>query len=295
MGVTELVDSWEIALRSERKSRNTIASYLTGVRLYLRWCSDTGLPDDITRRAVQGWAAALLAGGLEPSSVRTRQLAVRRFSAWLAEEGEIGTDPLYGLKPPKMDVPVFQPLTEDEIQAMLAQCDRKTFIGKRDEAILRLMFESILRPGDLVALELADIDVKAGGGVIRRSKGGKGRLMSFGSKTAAALDRYLRARRLHKFADSKHLWLGGQQREGFTYRALHKRLGQIAAAAGVQNFHPHLTRHTGATRWLEKGGSEGGLMAVAGWSSRSMLDRYTRATAQARAAQELKALDLGDL
>lgn len=295
MGVSELVDSWEIALKSERKSPNTIASYLTGVGQYLAWCEESGLPDEINRRAVQAWMLALLEGGMEPTSVRARQLGVRQFTKWLVDEDEIPSDPLIGLKPPKADVPVFQPLTEEQMQAMLAQCDRKTFMGKRDEAILRLMFETVMRPGDVVALALDDVDVKAGGGVIRRSKGGIGRPMSYGAKTAAALDRYLRARRLHKFAHSKQLWLGAQQREGFTYRALHKRLSDIAKAAGVEDFHPHLTRHTGATRWLEKGGSEGGLMAIAGWTSRSMLDRYTKATAQARAAAELKKLDLGDL
>lgn len=295
MGVSELVDSWEIALKSERKSPNTIASYLTGVRQYLAWCAETGLPDEIDRRAVQSWAIALLDGGMEPTSVRARQLGVRRFAAWLVDEDEIPSDPLVGLKAPKADVPVFQPLTEPQIQAMLARCDRKTFLGKRDEAILRLMFETVMRPGDVVALEVDDLDIKAGGGVIRRSKGGIGRPMAYGAKTAAALDRYLRARRMHPFAHSKRLWLGGQGREGFTYRALHKRLSEIAKAAGVDDFHPHLTRHTGATRWLEKGGSEGGLMAVAGWTSRSMLDRYTKATAQARAADEARRLGLGDL
>lgn len=297
MGVSELVDSWVIALKSERKSANTIASYLMGVGLYLRWCEENGLPDEVSRRPVQTWVTGLLDSGAEPSTARTRLGAVKQFSRWLTDEGEIDTDELIGLKPPKADIPVFEPLTEEEMQAMLAQCDRKTFMGKRDEAILRIMFECIVRPGDVVNLELDDVDPKTGSGIIRRSKGGKGRLLSFGAKTAAALDRYLRVRRTHPFAHSKQLWLGAQMREGFGYRALHKRLSDIAKAAGVEEgkFHPHLTRHTSATRWLEKGGSEGGLMAAAGWSSRAMLDRYTRATAQQRAAVEHRALDLGDL
>ena len=54
-------------------------------------------------------------------------------------------------------------------------------------------------------------------------------------------------------------------------------------------------RHTAATRWLPAGGSEGGLMAVAGWSTRDMIDRYTAATASERAATEARGLGLGEL
>ena len=54
-------------------------------------------------------------------------------------------------------------------------------------------------------------------------------------------------------------------------------------------------RHTAATRWLRAGGSEGGLMAIAGWSTRDMIDRYTGASASERAADEARGLGLGEL
>ncbi|WP_244269107.1 tyrosine-type recombinase/integrase [Mycobacterium parascrofulaceum] len=65
--------------------------------------------------------------------------------------------------------------------------------------------------------------------------------------------------------------------------------------AGIEGFHPHLMRHTAASRWLAADGSEGGLMAVAGWSTRDMIDRYTRGTAADRAAAEARNLNLGEL
>ncbi|WP_279581683.1 tyrosine-type recombinase/integrase [Fodinicola feengrottensis] len=68
-----------------------------------------------------------------------------------------------------------------------------------------------------------------------------------------------------------------------------------AELAGLKDFHPHRLRNTFATRWLAGGGSEGGLMAVAGWQRREMLDRYTRATQSDRAAEEAARLNLGDL
>ena len=59
--------------------------------------------------------------------------------------------------------------------------------------------------------------------------------------------------------------------------------------------HPHRLPHTAATRWLAAVGSEGGLMAVAGWSKREMIDRYTQATVSEPAADEARRLTLGEL
>ena len=130
---------------------------------------------------------------------------------------------------------------------------------------------------------------------IRRGKGGKGRINGFGPQCAAAIDRYIRVRRSHPLADtSSALWLGGGGKT-LGYSGLDKTLKERAQAAGIAGFHLHLMRHTAATRWLRAGGSEGGLMAVAGWSSRDMLDRYTGASAGERAADEARSLNLGDL
>ena len=84
-------------------------------------------------------------------------------------------------------------------------------------------------------------------------------------------------------------------RRDFNYHGLRHALDRRAQQAGIANFHPHKMRHTCATRWLRAGGSEGGLMAVAGWSTRSMIDRYTAASASERAAAEARNLALGDL
>jgi len=116
----------------------------------------------------------------------------------------------------------------------------------------------------------------------------------FGPQTARAIDRYLRLRRSHVRAASPKLWLGHAGKD-LAYSGLYIALRRRADAAGVKGFHPHRLRHTGASRWLAAGGSEGGLMAVAGWSSRAMIDRYAGAAAASRAADEARALGLGDL
>jgi site-specific recombinase XerD len=289
-----LLGSWELHLKAERKSPATLKVYGDGVRRFLAWCEQTGRPAVLDRPTVGAFVVDLLEAGAEPSTARSRQLALRRFSAWLADEGEIERDELLGVKPPKLDAKVIEPLTEDQLRALLKACAGPNMRDRRDEAIVRLMLETGMRAGEVVGLAVADLDLARGTAIVRRGKGGKGRMVPFGPQASRAIDRYLRARRTHRLALTPALWLGDRGK-AFTYYALHKSLAYRAEEAGIEGFHPHLLRHTAASRWLAAGGSEGGLMAVAGWTRRDMLDRYTQATASARAADEARGLGLGDL
>jgi integrase len=156
------------------------------------------------------------------------------------------------------------------------------------------MAETGARAGEILNMLPSDIDLQRGLATVRRGKGGKGRIVPFGPQTAAALDRYIRARRTHRFAETGPLWLGGGGQQ-FGYHGLNMALKRRARMAGIEKFHLHLLRSTAATRWLRAGGSETGLMAVAGWSSRTMVDRYTGASASERAAAEARGLNLGEL
>lgn len=294
-----LLTSWELSLRAERKSEQTVKAYGDGVRRFLAWCADDGRPVVLDRATVNAFTAALLDDGAEPATARSRQLAVRRFSAWLAEEGEIARDDLLGLKAPKLDQKVVEPLTDVQIRALLTACTTNsptdnTFWDRRDEALIRFMVETGCRAGEVAAMALPDVDLPRGVAVVRRGKGFKGRSVPFGAQTTKALDRYIRARRTHRLAGTDALWLGDRGKQ-FSYDALHKSLAFRARIAGIDGFHPHRLRHTAAHRWLAAGGSEGGLMAVAGWTRPDMLLRYTKAQAEARAADEARKLNLGDL
>lgn len=293
LDLSVLLDSWVLHLRAERKSRETIKSYIEGVRQFIAWAEQTGTPAELDRATVNAFISHLHDRGVEAATARSRQLGVRRFSAWLTEEGEIPRDELLGLKPPKLDEKITARLSDDECRALIKACAGREFRDRRDEAIVRFMLEAIVRAGEVVNMTTDDVNLEAGSAIIRRGKGGKGRPVPFGPQTGRAIDRYLRMRRAHRLADTPALWLGDRGK-GFTYSALYLTLKYRAELAGIEDFHPHVTRHTAAQRWLDASGSEGGLMAVAGWTRRDMLDRYTRATASQRAAEEARRLNLGD-
>jgi integrase/recombinase XerD len=63
------------------------------------------------------------------ATTRTRQMALKRFSAYLVDEGITNTDPLLGLKPPALDTTVVESLTDDELKRLLAAYEGKDFPG----------------------------------------------------------------------------------------------------------------------------------------------------------------------
>jgi integrase/recombinase XerD len=195
--LADLAESWLVHLRAERKSPATLRIYRAGVRAYLAWCADNGQPEMLDRNLLAAFTADLLDQGAEPATAQARHLAVRRFSKWLAAEGELPADPLDGMRPPKLDAKLVPVLSDDQLRALLRACEGRTLRDRRDEALVRLLAETGLRAGECVALQLVDVDVLGGTLLVRRGKGGGGRLVPFSPQTARALDRYLRLRRGH--------------------------------------------------------------------------------------------------
>jgi len=292
---------WQTALRAENKSPGTVFIYADGATRYLRWCAEGDLLP-MSRAALNSWIAGLLDGGSSPGTARIRQLAVRRFACWLTAGGEIDADPFPGVKAPHYEPPLVEPLTDAELRALIATCNvaddhvrpEDTLNDRRDEAIIRLMFETAIRSGELVDPQLDDVDLVSRLITIRRGKGGRDRVIPVGRATTEALLAYLDRREQHALAASPDLWLGNR-RQRFGREGLSRALRRRAKRAGVQGFRPHRLRHTAAHRWLAAGGSESGLMAMAGWTRSDTLIRYTRARASERAAEEAWRLNLGDL
>jgi hypothetical protein len=159
----------------------------------------------MSRAALNQWIAGMLDAGAAPGTARIRQLAVRRFASWLTAGGEIRADPFPGVKAPRVEPPLVEPLTDDELRTLIRTCavpEADAMAGnaihhRRDEAILRLMFETAIRSGELIDLQLDDLDLIGRLITIRRGKGGRGRVIPIGQATTEALLVYLDKREQH--------------------------------------------------------------------------------------------------
>ena len=120
-----LLPQWQQALRAEAKSPGTIDTYTHGLQTYLTWCARTFEPP-LARATMTTWMSDMLEAGAAPGSVRIRQLAVRRFVAWLIDTGHLPVDPFAGVKGPRQTEKPVTPLTDDDLRALIATCDTPT-------------------------------------------------------------------------------------------------------------------------------------------------------------------------
>lgn len=289
----ELVDSWLISLAALNRSARTRASYRSAAHRYLGWCERAG-ETPLTRRSIQSFSAACLESGDEPNTARLRHYALKSFCQWLADENLIDGDPFDKLGPPQQTTKITAAIPDDEVAAILAACRGTRFTDRREEAILRFLFDTGARSSELLAMRVADLDLPNFLASLTKGKGGKGRIVPFGPQTAAALDRYLRMRRQYAPVGESALWISTKRRP-LRYSGYAHAICQRAQKAGVTGFHPHRTRNTFAVRWLRAGGSEAGLMSLAGWSTRAMIDRYTAASASERAVAEYRRTVLSEV
>jgi site-specific recombinase XerD len=139
---------------------------------------------------------------------------------------------------------------------------RREFADRRDAAILRLFLDTGVRVSEAAGIMLpGDLDPDDQV-VVVVGKGRRPRAVSFGRKTALALDRYLRMRAGHPFAHLPNLWFG--MAGVMTPSGLNQVVVARGAAAGLPRLHPHQFRHSFADSWLSAGGNEGDLMRLAG-------------------------------
>jgi site-specific recombinase XerC len=168
-------------------------------------------PAELDRDHVRGWLV-YIRDTRSNSTARGWFAGVRHFTRWLVAEGEVDRDATAGIRTPAPGDPKTAVLSDEELRALLATCAGADFTARRDAAIILLFLDGGLRLSELADLKASDVDLRdrmvyVAGKASRRS-GPRRRAVPLGIKTARALDRYLRERRRHPYADSPALWLG---------------------------------------------------------------------------------------
>jgi integrase/recombinase XerC len=293
-------DSWQLAMEADGYPDNTRRSYTRALASFSGWLAlhhpDTA-PAAATREHVRGWIVHTR-DTTSSGTARSHFAGLRHFCRWMVAEGEAAADATDGIKTPAPNDPTTPLLKVEELRALLAECTGNDFVARRDTAIVYAFADGGLRLAECAGLAVVDVDVRertlAVLGKGSNRSGPRRRTVPLGVKAARALDRYLRERRKHPYAELGALWLGDRGRAALSADGIDAMLQRRAARAGIGHIHPHQFRHTWADAFRAAGGSEGDLMTLGGWRGRAMLDRYGKSNAEGRAREAYARLSLGD-
>jgi len=283
----EYVDAFLRHLKLERNySPCTLASYEDDLRNFLEFLSrqEDGArgisPADVNRQLLRAFLRELLGQGYAKRSIARKLACLRSFFRYMKKTGVVQASPMATIVSPKLDRRLPQFLDEDTMHRLMDQPDRATPEGMRDRALLELLYSTGIRLGELIGLNLQDMEM--GSGTIRVvGKGNKQRIIPFGRPAARALAEYLAVRsQLAKGAER-----GALSTEPVFLTVRGKRMNPkgvnvlvgkyISRVSEIEKKSPHVIRHTFATHMLDRGADLQAVKELLGHESLSTTQIYT--------------------
>ena len=275
--------AFERHLRTERgRSEHTVRAYVRDVGVFL---DDLGVHDDAALSTValadlRGWLGAVSRRGAARSTVARTSASLRTFFGWLERTGRIATDPSLRLTAPRRHRTLPPVLAQRSAAALLdvaaVAADDDDPVHLRDRAALELLYATGIRVGELVGLDVDDVDRTTN--VLRVvGKGDKERRVPFGLPAREAVDAWLeRGRpRLAGPSSGPALLLGRRGR-----RADQRQIRQVVHTLlthvpDAPDLGPHGLRHSAATHLLEGGADLRMVQELLGHASLATTQIYT--------------------
>ncbi|MGH9462590.1 MAG: tyrosine recombinase XerC [Vicinamibacteria bacterium] len=264
-------------------SAHTVKSYRADLDQFLGFLEDQwgmdpqkGSLGDVDVLTLRGFLAHLHNQGTARSSIARKLAALRTFFRYLTREGVLEKNPARLISTPRQEKKIPSRLEENEVERLLECPDRSQALGRRDQAILELIYATGLRVGELVGLDRSSLELDAR--LVRtRGKGKKERLVPYGEPAADALETYFRDRKelAGRGPGTDALFLNARGRrltERSIHRLVQKYLKQAALRSGLS---PHSLRHAFATHLLERGADLRSIQELLGHSSLSTTQKYT--------------------
>lgn len=208
-----------------------------------------------------------------------RKLAsLRSFYKYLARMGQVESSPVSVIRTPRLDKRLPKFLDVDQVDILFRAPNTNTLLGARDKAILETIYSAGLRIGELIALDLEDMD-EFGGAVRVRGKGKKERLAPLGGKALSAIDAYVKLRFAKLGRVNNGALFVNRAGRRITDRSIRRKLNKYMLLAGIgTHISPHTLRHSFATHMLNAGADLRSVQEMLGHENLSTTQIYTHLT-----------------
>ncbi|HVI70385.1 MAG TPA: tyrosine recombinase XerC [Pyrinomonadaceae bacterium] len=282
----KLIEQFLEHLRYERNvSAHTLRNYSSDLEQFTHFLAPdrkTKLPDvaEIDHLTIREWMASLHSDQKKKSSIARKLAALRTFFQFLVREGMLELNPAKLVSTPKLEKKLPNHLSIEEAIRFIETPDVETDLGKRDRAMLELMYATGVRVAELTTLNVGDVDFQ--NRLIRvTGKRRKQRIVPFGDPAGEAIRNYLGVREKFLFnaavskRDEAALFLNYQGTR-ITTRSVGRMVEKyIRICAGMHNISPHALRHSFATHLLDSGADLRDIQELLGHARLSTTQIYT--------------------
>ena len=284
-GVDRLIDPFLAHLAGRHASPETRRAYAGDLAQLAEFLDERGVADvdRVSLRDLRAWLAGQFSAGASPATIQRRTAAVRSFWRWAVRSGHTASDPSAGLRSVTAPRALPDTLTQAEASELMTAMVRgaaadDTALGRRDLAILEVLYAGGLRVAELCGLDLTSRDPARG--LLRVvGKGDRERSVPIGQPAERALDQWLARRgELATPASGAALFLGARGARidpRVVRRLVHRSLGLVD---GAPDLGPHGLRHAMATHLLEGGADLRSVQEILGHASVATTQIYTHVT-----------------
>lgn len=215
--------------------------------------------------------------GSAPATLARKAAAVRGFHRFLLRKHQTDRDPSYAIEVPRVEPKYPSILSVGEIETLLDAPDKGSDAGRRDRAMLELLYATGMRVSELVLLDLNDLNLTMG--FVRCSAGkGSERVIPLGSKARQAVQLYITEVRekTDRCSDRQALFLNHQGRR-ITRQGFWKILKRYAQETGIgASLSPETLRHSLEAHLLENGADPESVEELMGRTDKLASQRYPR-------------------
>ena len=264
-------------------SRNTLAAYLSDLRRFKDFIQQTQPPSfqNLTPGRITDYLASRREQGVAARTLARELVAIKTLYRFLREAGTLAVDPTEQISTPQQRQALPDVLSLEEVEQLLEVPDAGTPLGRRDAAMLEVLYATGLRVSELVELSLGDVHA-AIGCIKVRGKGGKERLVPMGEVAAGRVEDYVLTGRpdLAKGRQATALFINRSAR-GLTRQALWKIVKKYVQQVAIhKSISPHTLRHSFATHLLAGGADLRSLQDMLGHVDISTTQIYTHVVQQ---------------